>query len=92
MIIKTGVLVSHTGACTWGVGKVVEVANLKATIQFSDGITRKIASTHYATLQPGDPAAYVPASEGALAEKAKAAPRKPRKVKTPVFLSDGTEL
>lgn len=92
MIIKTGVLVSHPGACAWGVGKVVEIANLKATIQFSDGITRKIASSHYATLQPGDPTAFVPTSESTLAEKAKAAPRKPKKVKVPVFLSDGTEL
>ncbi len=92
MIIKTGVVVSHPGACAWGVGKVVEVANLKATIQFSDGITRKIASSHYATLQPGDPAAFVPTSESTLAEKAKVAARKPKKVKVPVFLSDGTEL
>ncbi len=92
MIIKTGVVVSHPGASAWGVGKVVEVAALKATIQFSDGITRKIASSHYATLQPADPASYVPTAESSPAEKAKAAPKKPRKVKVPVFLSDGTEL
>jgi hypothetical protein len=84
--------VSHPGACAWGVGKVVEVASLKATIQFSDGITRKIASTHYATLQPADPALFIPTEESSPAEKTKAAPKRPRKVKVPVFLSDGTEL
>lgn len=92
MIIKTGAVVIHPGAAAWGVGKITEVAAQKATIQFSDGIVRKIASSHYASLLPGDPASFVPAVELTPAEKAKAAPRKPRKVKVPVFLSDGTEL
>jgi hypothetical protein len=92
MIIKKSVVVSHPGACAWGVGKVIEVGNMKATIQFSDGITRKIASSHYATLQPGDPDAFVATAEISLPEKAKTAPRKPRKLKVPVLLSDVTEM
>lgn len=60
MIIKRGNVVSHTGAMEWGVGKVMEVTALKATIQFSDGITRKIASSHYAILQPADRSCFVP--------------------------------
>lgn len=92
MIIKTGVVVSHPGASAWGTGKVLEVAALKATIQFSDGITRKIASSHYATLQPADPASFIATAESTPAEKVKAAPKKPKKIKTPCFLSDGTEL
>jgi hypothetical protein len=39
---------------------VVEVTSLKATIQFSDGVIRKIASSHYMIPEPGDPAAFVP--------------------------------
>lgn len=60
MIIKRGSVVNHTGAIEWGVGKVTEVAAHKATIQFSDGIIRKIASSHYPVLQPGDPDFFVP--------------------------------
>ena len=56
MTIKRGIVVSHAGAIEWGVGKVVEVTAFKATIQFSDGIIRKIASSHYPILQPADPA------------------------------------
>jgi len=51
MTIKRGNLVSHAGAIEWGVGKVLEVTPLKATIQFSDGIIRKIASSHYTILR-----------------------------------------
>ncbi len=59
MTIKRGNVVSHPGAIAWGVGKVLEVAPLKATIQFSDGIIRKIASSHYTLLQAADPASFV---------------------------------
>jgi hypothetical protein len=58
MIIKPGNVVSHIGAHEWGVGKVVEVTKGKATIQFSDGKKRKIAASHYSSLQPADPASF----------------------------------
>lgn len=80
MTIKRGIVVSHTGADAWGVGKVVEVTELRATIQFSDGIIRKIASSHYAVLQPADPASFVPIPESAPAAVVRATP-KPRKKK-----------
>jgi hypothetical protein len=58
-MIKHGSIVSHSGAHEWGAGKVVELTPLKATILFSDGITRKIASSHFTTLQPAKRAAFV---------------------------------
>lgn len=79
MIIKRGTLVSHTGATEWGVGKVVEVSPLKATIQFSDGIIRKIASSHYTTLQPGDPGLYVPIPVTVSGAKVRATPKRRKK-------------
>ncbi len=59
MKIKRGNIVSHTGAHEWGAGKVLEVTDVKATIQFSDGIIRKIASSHYPILQPAARASFV---------------------------------
>ncbi len=59
MIVKRGSLVSHPGINAWGTGKVIAVADFKATILFSDGVTRKIASSHYAILTPADPASFV---------------------------------
>lgn len=76
MIIKRGSLVSHGGAMQWGVGKVIELAELKATIQFSDGVVRKIASSHYSVLQAGDPAAFVPVPESVVAVKVRAVRKK----------------
>lgn len=81
MIIKRGNVVNHTGAVEWGVGKVVEVNALKATIQFSDGITRKIASSHYTVLQPGDPAAFVDTPDSVPAAKVRVAAKRTKKVK-----------
>ncbi len=81
MIIKRGNVVNHTGAVEWGVGKVVEVNALKATIQFSDGITRKIASSHYTILQPGDPAAFVDIPDSLPAAKVRVAAKRTKKVK-----------
>jgi len=81
MIIKAGTVVCHPGATAWGVGKVMEIAALKATIQFSDGVIRKIASSHYTALQPGDPAAFVPTAESLPVEKVRAAPKRLKKVK-----------
>ena len=87
MTIKRGTVVSHAGAIDWGVGKVVEVSALKATIQFSDGIIRKIASSHYLNLQPGDAASFVPIPDSTPAvKKARATPVKKEKiVKQPVL-------
>ena len=76
MIIKRGIAVSHSGAMEWGVGKVVEVNALKATIQFSDGIIRKIASSHYTILQPADSAAFVPIPDDVPVIKIRRAPTK----------------
>jgi len=81
MTIKPGIIVSHAGAVAWGVGKVIEVSPLKATIQFSDGISRKIASSHYGTLLPADPASFIPIIESASIDKIRPAPKKPRKTK-----------
>jgi len=81
MIIKRGNVVNHTGAVEWGVGKVVEVNALKATIQFSDGITRKIASSHYTILQPGDPAAFIDIPDSVPAAKVRVAAKRTKKVK-----------
>ncbi len=90
MIIKTGTIVTHPGAAAWGVGKIIEVAAQKATIQFSDGVTRKIASSHYDSLRPGDPADFVALAESASAEKPRLAVKKPKKPKAATVYSDGT--
>lgn len=84
MNIKRGTVVSHTGAIEWGVGKVVEVSPLKATIQFSDGIIRKIASSHYTILQPGDPGSFVPIPATVSGAKVRATPKRVKKEKAPV--------
>lgn len=83
MIIKRGIVVSHSGVIEWGAGKVVEVSPLSATIQFSDGIIRKIASSHYATLQPADPDSYIPVPAPAPAAKGRATSKRQKKVKEP---------
>lgn len=83
MIIKRGNVVSHTVVDAWGSGKVIEVGGLNATIQFSDGITRKIASSHFNILVPADPASFVPTADSAPAVKV-AVPRK-KKVKAPAI-------
>ena len=84
MIIKRGNVVSHSGAMEWGTGKVVEVSPLKATIQFSDGIIRKIASSHYTILQPADPSSFVPIPDSIPVVKVRATPKK-KTVKQPVL-------
>lgn len=63
MIIKRGNVVIHTGVHAWGTGKVLEVAAFNATIQFSDGVTRKIASSHFNILETADPATFVSTEE-----------------------------
>lgn len=81
MIIKRGNMVNHTGAIEWGVGKVVEVSDLKATIQFSDGVVRKIASSHYTVLQPADPASFVQIPDSVPAAKTRATVKRVKKIK-----------
>jgi hypothetical protein len=77
MIIKTGRIVCHTGAPQWGAGKVQEVTPTLASIDFSDGINRKIAASHYCTLEPASDDSYVPHPDPKPVAKArKAAPRK----------------
>ena len=85
MNIKRGNVVSHTVQHGWGVGKVTEVTPLKATIQFNDGIIRKIASSHYMVLQPADPASYVPTPDSIPAVKVRATVKRVKKVKTPML-------
>jgi len=83
MTIKRGNVVSHSGAIEWGVGKVVEVTALKATIQFSDGIIRKIAASHYTILQPADPACFVPLPDSVPVAKVRATPKRQKKALQP---------
>ena len=75
MIIKAGSIVSHAGALEWGVGKVLEVTTVMATIQFSDGKNRKIAVSHFTNLQPAAASSYMPPPETAPVLKVIRAPR-----------------
>ena len=84
MIIKRGIVVSHSGAIEWGVGKVMEVTPLRATIQFSDGIIRKISCSHYTTLLPADSAAYLLYADSEPAPKVRATVKRVKKVKPAV--------
>jgi len=79
MIIKVGSFLSHAGAMEWGTGKVLEVSKAMATIGFSDGKSRKIAATHYSSLQMSDAASYSPPVKAAPAVKTASAPRKAKK-------------
>lgn len=79
MIIKTGKFVSHAGALQWGSGKVLDVNDNRATILFSDGVSRKIAASHFDTLQPAEAASYLPPPEVVAVVKARPAPRKAKK-------------
>lgn len=84
MIIKRGNVVSHSGAIEWGVGKVVEVTPLRATIQFSDGIIRKISCSHYTILHPADSASYLPPVGSESVPKVRATVKRVKKVKLAV--------
>ncbi len=79
MTIKAGNIVSHAGASEWGAGKVLEVTAAKATIQFSDGKSRKIAASHYATLLPTEAASYLPPPEASPVVKTRPAARTAKK-------------
>jgi len=60
MALKAGTFVSHSIALEWGAGKIVAVTPAMATIEFSDGISRKIASSHFHILKPAEAASFVP--------------------------------
>ena len=78
MGIKVGNIVSHTGALEWGAGKVMEITASSAMIQFSDGKNRKIAVSHFTTLQPAAPNSFLPHPEVLVEAKAARAARSPR--------------
>lgn len=64
MTIITGMKVMHQNAPEWGAGKVVAVTVTMATIEFSDGKSRKIASSHFGSLEPTDkPCVPLPVEE-----------------------------
>ncbi|MEA5114224.1 MAG: DUF3553 domain-containing protein [Geobacteraceae bacterium] len=81
MTIKVGNIVSHLGGPEWGAGKVMEVTSAMATIHFSDGKNRKIASSHYSSLMPATEDTYVPPAEPAQAATALRSSRPARKKK-----------
>jgi hypothetical protein len=81
MIIKVGSMVSHSGALDWGTGKVLEVTATLAMIQFSDGTSRKIAVSHFNTLEPAAPASFSPPAAAVPAAKPARAPRVTKKKK-----------
>jgi hypothetical protein len=84
MTIKTGNIVSHACAMEWGAGKVLEVTAKMATIQFSDGISRKIAASHFTTLHPAATASYIPPAEAAPVVKKARLKTTGKKLQTPV--------
>jgi hypothetical protein len=85
MVIKKGHIVGHTGAPQWGAGKVLEVTATMATIDFSDGKNRKIAASHFSTLQPASADSYIPSPDSSLVVKVRRTATK--KKATPLSLS-----
>ncbi|KAA0893499.1 DUF3553 domain-containing protein [Oryzomonas japonica] len=81
MVIKVGNIVSHTGALEWGAGKVMEITSSSAMIQFSDGKNRKIAVSHFTTLQPAAPGSFLPPPEVPVVMKAARVARVPKAAK-----------
>lgn len=60
MALKAGTFVNHSIALEWGAGRVVAVTPTMAIIEFNDGISRKIASSHFHTLKPAEASSFVP--------------------------------
>ena len=58
MKFRPGIIISHSTAPHWGSGKVLEVADDKVTIIFTDGEVRKIKASHLDALQPADPDSF----------------------------------
>jgi hypothetical protein len=81
MAIKVGNIVSHEGVLEWGAGKVLEVKPAMVTVQFSDGRSRKIASSHFSSLHPAEEASYIPPAEAAPVLKVLRTPRLAKKKK-----------
>ncbi|MDD2320320.1 MAG: DUF3553 domain-containing protein [Geobacteraceae bacterium] len=83
MTLKTGTIVSHSVALEWGAGKVIEITPTLATIEFSDGKSRKIAASHFHTLQPAEASAFTPPekTEQARPAKKRATAKSPKKKK-----------
>ncbi len=81
MTIKAGNIVSHTGALKWGSGKVLEVTEAMATIQFSDGKHRKIAASHFVTLIPAAASSFMLPPEAPPAPEVVKSPRAAKKRK-----------
>lgn len=81
MTIKAGNIVSHSGGLEWGAGKVLEVTTAMATIHFSDGKNRKIASSHYSSLQPATEDSYTPPQDPAPEAKTLRSSKPARKKK-----------
>jgi transcription elongation factor GreA-like protein len=81
MVLKAGIFVRHSVAQEWGAGKVITVTPSMATIDFSDGISRKIAASHFHTLQPAEASAFSPpsATEQLKRAKKRATTRAPKK-------------
>jgi hypothetical protein len=73
MNVKRGSVVSHSVAQEWGIGKVVEVDEYRATIRFNDGTVRKIISSHFSDLEHADRSLYIPPVKKLSAAEAKAA-------------------
>ncbi|RII25094.1 MAG: DUF3553 domain-containing protein [Geobacter sp.] len=69
MTIKVGNIVSHSGGLEWGAGKVLEITSSSAMIQFSDGKNRKIAVSHFTTLEPAELGSYTPPPEAPAVTK-----------------------
>lgn len=79
MIVKRGSVVSHAVAMEWGIGKVVEVNDIRATIRFNDGMIRKIISSHFTDLKPADPASYHPPEKEVTVTKTRSSKAKTAK-------------
>jgi hypothetical protein len=77
MALRVGNIISHTGGLGWGSGKVLEVTAKSAMIQFSDGTNRRIAVSHYTTLEPAAAGSFTPPPEAAATK----VPRAPRSLK-----------
>ena len=81
MVLKTGNIVSHSGALEWGSGKVLEITATLAMIQFSDGKSRKIAASHFDILQPAAAGSYTHPADLPPAAKPARSPRVAKKKK-----------
>lgn len=75
MALRVGNIISHTGGLQWGSGKVLEVTERSAMIQFSDGTNRRIAASHFIALEPAAPASFSPPPEVPVVPKATRTPR-----------------